>query len=129
MSGESSCDGLVMVVEDDADIREAITEILQDNEYASVAAANGREAIERLRAQSTRPCLILLDLMMPEMDGWEFRALQRRDSELSAIPVVVLTAHTNLPHVMKVLQVAACLEKPVSIDTLLTTVEHFCRRN
>jgi CheY-like chemotaxis protein len=118
-----------MVVEDDADIREAITEILQDNAYPSVEAANGREAMERLRAQTTRPCLILLDLMMPEMDGWEFRALQRRDSELSSIPVVVLTAHTNLPHVMRVMQVAACLTKPVTIDTLLSTVEQFCRKD
>jgi DNA-binding response OmpR family regulator len=71
--------------------------------------------------------VILLDIMMPEMDGWQFRALQREDPELSRIPVVVLSAHTNLDEVVTGMQAAAGLRKPIGLDMLLSMVKRFCR--
>src|SRR5207248_2059822 len=79
----------VMVVEDDADVREAIAEVLSDCEYKPVHAANGAEALHRLRTAEVRPCVILLDMMMPTMDGWQFRAEQKSDPSVSDIPGVV----------------------------------------
>jgi CheY-like chemotaxis protein len=122
-----SCPGVVMVVEDDVDIRESISEILEDNEYLPIQAGNGREAIIRLRAQSMKPCAILLDVMMPEMDGWQFRAVQREDPELNTIPVVVLTAHTHFEEIELGMQAAACLRKPIQLERLLATIDRLCR--
>jgi len=121
----STCEGLVMIVEDDLDVRESIAEVLEDNEYRPLLAANGKEALERLRAGPERPCMILLDIMMPVMDGREFRALQREDPELGSIPVVVFTAHAELQEANE-LAAAAYLKKPVRLDALLATVERFC---
>lgn len=124
----NTCDHLVMIVEDDLDLRESIAEVLEDNAFQPLGAANGKEAFERLRASSNRPCVILLDIMMPVMDGWQFRALQRADPELGGIPVVVMSAHVDLLHATEGLAPAACLKKPVKLATLLATVERFCRK-
>jgi CheY-like chemotaxis protein len=126
-TGRPTCESLVMIVEDDVDVRESIAEVLEDNEYQSLGAANGKEAIEQLRAGLQKPCVILLDIMMPVMDGWQFRALQREDPELGSIPVVVLTAHADLQQADE-MAAAACLKKPVRLDTLLATVQRFCRK-
>lgn len=122
-----TCDRWVMIVEDDLDLRESIAEVLEDNQFRSLGAANGKEAIERLRADTRRPCVILLDIMMPVMDGWQFRALQRQDPELGGIPVVVMSAHVDLQRATEGLAPAACLKKPVKLDALLATVQRFCR--
>lgn len=122
-----TCDRLVMIVEDDLDLRESIAEVLEDHEFRSLAAANGKEAIERLRADAPRPCVILLDIMMPVMDGWQFRALQREDPELGGIPVVVMSAHVELQRATEGLAPAAYLKKPVKLDALLAAVQRFCR--
>lgn len=120
------CESLVMIVEDDLDLRESIAEVLEDNEYHPLGAANGQEAMERLRTQGDKPCVILLDIMMPVMDGWQFRALQREDPELGSIPVVVMTAHVDLQAANQ-LEAAAYLKKPVQLDTLLDIVQRFCK--
>jgi CheY-like chemotaxis protein len=122
---DAGCTRLVMIVEDDIDVRESIEEVLADNDYRTVGVANGKEALDRLRAGLEQPCLILLDIMMPVMDGWQFRALQRKDPELGSIPVVVLTAHVDLEQTAE-LEAAACLKKPIRLDTLLDTVQRFC---
>ena len=123
-----ACDGVVMIVEDDLDLRESITEVLEDCQFRTVGAANGQEAIEHLRRDPQRPCVILLDMMMPVMDGWQFRELQRDDPELRSIPVVVMTAHVDLRQTSDALGAAACLKKPIHLGTLLDTVERFCRK-
>jgi CheY-like chemotaxis protein len=123
-----NCDKLVMIVEDDADVRESIVEVLEDNAYTVLGAANGREALERLRT-GEKPCLILLDIMMPIMDGWEFRALQEKDPELSSIPIVVLTAHADVEQAARGMHASGSLRKPVKLDSLLATVDPLCRRN
>jgi CheY-like chemotaxis protein len=79
----------VLVVEDDAATREALTLFLEREGYRVVAAPDGRQALERLRGPVT-PDLILLDLSMPVMDGWRFREEQRRDPSLADVPVVLV---------------------------------------
>jgi CheY-like chemotaxis protein len=107
-------------------VREALLEVLQDNAYEAVSAGNGHEALECLQIATTRPCVILLDVMMPIMDGWAFRAVQASDPALRSIPVVVLTAHASAPRVAKDMDAAGFLRKPVKLDTLLATVHRFC---
>ncbi len=82
----------VMVVEDDALIRELVLELLTVEGFEAVAARNGAEALESLRGGGARPALILLDLMMPVMNGWQFREEQLGDPALADIPVVVMSA-------------------------------------
>jgi CheY-like chemotaxis protein len=123
---ETSCDRTVLVVEDDQEVRDAIAEVLADSEYKAVSAANGEEALERLRSASVRPCLILLDVMMPTMDGWAFRAEQERDPSVKDIPVILLSAHADVKSAALQMNAAGFLVKPVAVDTLLDTVERFC---
>ena len=123
-----TCDHLVMIVEDDADVRETLVEVLEDHDYVPLAVANGQEAVDRLRSDRDKPCLILLDVMMPVMDGMQFRAIQRKDPELGSIPVVVLTAHANVTDVAEQMEASACLRKPVALDALLAIVRRFCNK-
>jgi CheY-like chemotaxis protein len=123
------CDNIVMIVEDDGGIRESLMEVLEDNQYQPIAAANGQEAIDRLRATRDLPCVILLDLMMPVMDGREFRSIMLQDMELGAIPVVVLTAHANLRDATEGMAAAACLKKPVQLEALLALIHRICREH
>src|SRR5688572_9424280 len=81
---------VVLIVEDDDDIREMLCTLLQDAGYIATSARNGLEAFRQLDAR--RPDLILLDIQMPVMDGWEFRTLQRRDDRYAQIPVIAVTA-------------------------------------
>jgi CheY-like chemotaxis protein len=116
----------VLVVEDDRDVRDSILEVLEDNEYEPLIASNGVEALEKLRDPEQRPCVILLDVMMPVMDGWGFRAVQSEDSELNAIPVVVLTAHASAAQTARDMRAAGFLRKPVELDDLLAAVQRHC---
>lgn len=123
---ETECDKLVLVVEDDRDVRESIIEVLEDNAYQTVAASNGQEGLQALRNAPCKPCLILLDLMMPVMDGWGFRAAQKSDQELGSIPVVVLTAHASAQQTAEDMNAAGFLKKPVRLEALLDTVQRHC---
>src|SRR5262249_54943332 len=76
----------VLIVDDDRDIREALTQALVEGGYTAVGVANGQEALRWLRTATPAPCLILLDLAMPVMNGWQFRSEQQRDPGLAAIP-------------------------------------------
>jgi DNA-binding response OmpR family regulator len=115
----------VMVVEDDYDIREAISEVLEDSGYRALCAANGRDAIELLHS-GVLPGLVLLDLMMPVMDGRELFLSMLRDEKLREIPVVVLSAQPSRDQTIDGLAPKAWLKKPVHLDTLLSTVRRFC---
>ena len=85
-----------MVVDDDHDIRESFASLLTDAGMEVTVAQNGREALAVLRSSDPPPCLIFLDLMMPVMDGFEFRQEQCRDPGLATIPVIVITAGRTL---------------------------------
>ena len=106
----------VLVVDDESDIREALAELLADEGYEVQAARDGAEALKKARA--FHPSVVLLDLMMPGMNGWEFRARQRGDPELASIPVIVLSAFGRAPGVDAV----GYLEKPFELEDLLSAV-------
>ena len=89
-------------------------------------AANGAEGLERLRTAQVRPCVILLDIMMPKMDGWQFRSEQQRDASMRDIPVVVLSAGADASEVAAKMEAAGYLRKPVALERLLDTVQRFC---
>jgi CheY-like chemotaxis protein len=116
----------VLVVEDDADILHALVQVLEDEGHSVRTAVNGRAALDLLRAPGTHPPrVILLDLMMPVMDGWTFRAEQLRDPTLAQIPVVLLTADTGAEEKTAQLKIAVSLRKPVELPRLLATVEAY----
>jgi CheY-like chemotaxis protein len=115
----------ILVVDDDEDTRNSMAMVLELQGYGVVTAANGQEALERLR-DADLPCLILLDLMMPVLDGWQFRDQQRQDPALAPIPVVVVSAHGALDEKAAALDAAAYLRKPIELDQLLNTVQRHC---
>ena len=86
----------IVVVEDDDDVRTAVQEILQEEGYVTVGAANGRVALEVLRSSRTRPCMILFNMMMPVMDGWEFLMRIDQEADLHLIPVAIMSAHPSI---------------------------------
>jgi CheY-like chemotaxis protein len=109
---------IVMVVEDDHLIRQVIAEALEEEGFEVVEAANGKEALEALR--NVRPALILLDLMMPVMNGWEFRRAQLEDPAISDIPVIVLSALKDHS-----VEAERSFTKPFDLEDLLDTVWDF----
>jgi DNA-binding response OmpR family regulator len=114
----------VLIVEDDDDAREALAAFLEGEGYQVLEAHDGREALDRLRLSPV--CLVLLDLMMPVMNGWAFRAEQLRDPALASVPVVVVTADTTAVSRVGALGVAACMTKPLDLDRLLDVVGRHC---
>ena len=114
----------VLIVEDDADLREMMAQLLHLEGFNSQTVANGREALEYLH-DADPPELILLDLMMPIMDGWEFRREQQRDPNLADVPVIVLSALD--PARVGDMEPAAFLKKPLDFDRLLELVRQYCR--
>jgi CheY-like chemotaxis protein len=118
----------VLVVDDDVEIREVLVEILEDNGYETAAAANGREALRKLHEEAP-PSLILLDLMMPVMDGRAFREEQLRTPALADIPVVVVSAYRDLEAQSAGMEVKAHLSKPLEIDELLRVTRQYCYRS
>lgn len=116
----------VLLVEDDIDVREAIVEILEDHDYQVRGVSNGAEALQVLRAKGVVPCVILLDIMMPVMDGTEFRDRQLADPELRSIPVIVLSAQGNARAVAANMKATTFLPKPVDMDALLGAVATYC---
>ncbi|MDQ3337567.1 MAG: response regulator [Myxococcota bacterium] len=112
----------ILVVEDDVDIRDSVIEILTDRGFAASGAMNGDEALEQLRSPEPLPMLILLDLLMPVMDGHEFRRLQLADPRLAPIPTIVLSANARLAEHAAALG-APWLRKPVGIRELLAAIE------
>src|SRR5437870_3596549 len=114
----------ILIVEDENPIRNVITEILEDEGYQVASARNGLEALTYLH-QHAHPHLILLDLGMPIMTGWEFCEQQQRDPTLATIPVIVMSALPDLNRKAAALKAADCLDKPVDIDTLLDTIARF----
>jgi two-component system response regulator MprA len=113
----------VLVVEDDADLGEAVCEILLMSGYRATQAADGIVALNALRA-GRPPDLILLDLMMPRMDGWQFRDAMIRDKRVRGIPVIVFSA---VGEVVKPIKADGFLRKPVSPKMLLSTIESLLR--
>jgi CheY-like chemotaxis protein len=115
--------GYVLIVEDDDDVREFMDLLLSTSGYETMNARDGCEALEKMRARL--PCLVLLDLQMPRMDGWEFREHQLRDPSLAQVPVVCITAFYDPRAVSRKLGVP-CLVKPADFPTVLREVKNAC---
>ncbi|HEX9049952.1 MAG TPA: response regulator [Anaeromyxobacter sp.] len=109
----------VLVVDDERDIREAVAEVLKDEGFDVIDARDGAEALAQLRAH--HPAVILLDLMMPGMNGWEFCAARDRDPDISGIPVIVISALGRVSGI----DAAAFLQKPFELDALVATVRQY----
>jgi CheY-like chemotaxis protein len=116
----------ILVVEDDPDIRSGVAEVLREEGYEVATAAHGLEALEWLRTGNSAS-LILLDLMMPVMDGWEFRSEQLRDPQAARIPVVVLSGAGDVGQHAASLGADGYLVKPLSLEALFGAAERYCR--
>jgi len=113
----------ILLVEDDSALRETLAEVLTELGYQVACACNGKEALDQL-GRGTPPDLIVLDLVMPVMDGWAFREAQRRAPSLAAIPMVVLSAScpSDNPQ-LRSLGAQAILPKPVGLERLVSALE------
>ncbi|MDB4985900.1 MAG: chemotaxis protein CheY [Myxococcaceae bacterium] len=116
-----------MVIDDEVDVRESLTEWLCNIGYEAFAASNGREALAQLRAKAHLPHAILLDMMMPIMDGLSFRWEQLADPKLASIPVIILSASGHCHQTAEELCTAGCIRKPCQPDELLETLARVCR--
>ncbi len=117
----------ILVVEDDREQRETLCAMLDFEGFGHAEAANGREALDYLD-RSGAPCVVLLDVDMPVMNGWIFRAQQLADDRLSRIPVVVVTAnHEGL--LDRFPGVAGFLYKPLSFEKLAALLDRICPKN
>lgn len=125
-SGSAGEPGGVLVIEDDAAMRESLAEVLSGEGYRVSTAAGGFEAFYQLDGAAP-PRVILLDLMMGLMSGWEFRQRQKRDPRLAEIPTVIVSAVGDLEHQARSLDAADYVPKPVDIARLLRVVARFAR--
>jgi len=124
----------IVVVDDDVAIREAVREVLHEEGYRTVVAANGEEALRLLRSSSERPRLILLDLMMPVMDGWKFLLGIDKDAALRRIPVALMSAHPSVQRAFerddeKYGFTRLLLPKPLDLPRLVSIVHSVCARS
>jgi two-component system, chemotaxis family, chemotaxis protein CheY len=122
---DSMPDPSVLIVEDDEEALAMMNQFLQLEGFATITARNGREALHVLRS-AARPCVILLDLMMPVMDGWQFRQVQREDAALAAIPVIVVSAAGSRER-RATLDPVEYIPKPIDLERLLGSIQRYCR--
>jgi len=111
---------VILIVDDDLDCREMLAELLSNKGYLVVCAENGRQGLDYLN--SSIPGLVILDLMMPVMSGWEFRERQRSDPRLESLPVVVVTASGLVQDI----DAAAVVRKPIDFNLLMSVVKQNC---
>lgn len=117
--------GVVLVVEDDFDVLDAIANILEDAGYQVLRAANGVEALDQLGGRNGQCDLILLDLLMPVMHGWDFRKKQKQTPAFADIPVVLMSAGAHMAAVSGDLEAAGYLTKPVDMTDLLGVAKRY----
>jgi CheY-like chemotaxis protein len=113
----------ILLVDDDEDLRVIFQSILGSEGYIVETANNGQEALDQLRASTTLPALIILDIIMPVMDGLQFRQEQALDPRLANIPVVVSTAGGNFEGKRPMTGVKAVLKKPLDVETFIDTLK------
>jgi CheY-like chemotaxis protein len=117
-----SSENYVLLVEDDLDISEAVQSILAEEGYEIKCVFNGKEALDFLGTATKLPGLILLDIMMPYMNGFEFREAQLKDKKMADIPTIILSAAGKHDDIEK-LHFKECLKKPLDLETLIDVVK------
>jgi CheY-like chemotaxis protein len=116
----------VLVVDDDRDARGMLKAVLEGAEYDVLQAGDGAEALRVLSAHASRCNIILLDLMMPVMNGWDFRRKQRESVDLAGIPVLLMSAGAHMDAASGDMDVVGFMAKPVEVDELLAKVKKHC---
>jgi CheY-like chemotaxis protein len=116
----------ILIVEDEPSIGDLLRELLEDANYSVDCVTNGQEALHFLQTQSTLPHLILLDFIMPIMDGVQTQTCLQQDVRLKNIPVIVMSADNQCQKKLKDLNVTAFLEKPAKIEQILAIVARHC---
>jgi CheY-like chemotaxis protein len=120
--------GHILLIEDDRAIRDTLARILAEEGYSVTSKQDGLDGLTYLRASRPLPSLILLDLMMPVMDGWQFCAEKACDPTLSPIPVVVVSADRNMDQGRAEGLAVLCMQKPLDLDELLEVIARFCAK-
>lgn len=125
MAPTETTSNVVLIVDDHEDIRESLRDVLAEEGYRVATAANGREALRYLR-ENRPPCLIVLDLMMPVMNGYEFRTIQREDPDLAGIPVAVVSGREDAAENAAEMEAVRFFSKPVDLEVLLGAIADYC---
>jgi len=120
-----AADHNILVVEDDSTLRNAMGDLLDEEGMSETRAENGQVGLDLLRA-GARPCLVLLDLQMPLVDGWTFRRRQLEDPRIAGIPVVVMTGQPGKAQEAKRLGIALTMSKPIAPSRVAGVVERYC---
>jgi CheY-like chemotaxis protein len=124
MNTSQSCN--VLVVDDDDAIRDMLTMFLEEEGFNAICATNGREAIDLLRTAADQPHVVLLDLNMPVMTGWEFRREQQHDPTIAHVPVAVISADRTIAQ-QPTIDAEEYFPKPLDLDRLLAFVQQYCK--
>ncbi len=123
---EQSAKAAILVVDDDRNVCDLISSILGERGYRTIVAGNGREALAYLRGREAHPGLILLDLMMPVMNGWEFRRAQQDDPSIADIPVAIITGMPGVEGKASSIGAVDVLYKPSRVESLSALASRFC---
>jgi CheY-like chemotaxis protein len=115
----------ILIIEDDEDVRDSLDELLTMRGYKVFGAANGREALDRMET-GLAPCIIILDLMLPVMNGWDFRQHQLADLRWRHIPTIVLSGINDVSLESERLQAVKFFSKPIDFNSLFEAVDRFC---
>ena len=118
----------ILVVDDQPESSDAVGLLLEEQGIEVRIAHDGEEALATLQ-RGFRPCLVVVDLMMPKMDGWEFRQRQLSDPQFAGIPVLIMSGYPNADKAAGTLGVRTVLKKPLSVPRLLSLVSRHCRRD
>jgi len=121
------CD-VILVVDDNPDLRDGLRLALSEEGYTVETAINGRDALSRLYA-GLKPCLIIMDLMMPVMNGFEFREAQLADARLADIPLIAYSGVTDPRETAQQLRAVAYVHKPKEVGELTALVRQFCPKD
>jgi len=116
---------MVLLIDDNREFREAVAEFLTDEGYTVHSAADGREALQWSKNCETLPKLILLDLLMPILDGWGFLDERRKDSRLACVPVVIMSGASGIEREAKNAGASAVMNKPVVPQELLRVIQYY----
>lgn len=115
----------ILVIEDDPDVRDLLTYVLETEGYRVRTASNGVTGLAHLRSRPA-PCVVLLDLAVPVMDGWQFRAEQLKDERLARVPVLIVSGHPSIVQQARSMRVAGYVRKPIDTAQLVELVKQHC---